>query len=177
MKWVSTASTLPWVFVGRNLRSLTFLYIFMEDLTNRPSSFWEPIDDLVSSFHRHLRLCLHFERMKNARFKNLKIIVPISKLFKLPKYHYKPRTRESAVTINLSYQLESFSSCFGLIQAELNVRILHHTYELLQLSARYKILNTTEHERQDRSDWPSAGNTMEESAYTDKLKHVPTMCF
>jgi hypothetical protein len=33
-----------------------------------PTSFWEPIDGLVSPFHGHLRLCLHFERLKDARF-------------------------------------------------------------------------------------------------------------
>jgi hypothetical protein len=36
-----------------------------------PTSFWEPIDVLVSPFHRHLQLWLHFERMKDARFLDL----------------------------------------------------------------------------------------------------------
>jgi hypothetical protein len=53
--------------------------------------------------------------------------------------------------------------------------LLHH-YELSQRSVRHKILYTTDHERQERSDWPCTGNTMEELAYTDKLKYVPT-CF
>jgi hypothetical protein len=42
--------------------------IFMENLTNHPPSFWEPIDDLVSPFHGHRRFCLHFERLKDAGF-------------------------------------------------------------------------------------------------------------
>jgi hypothetical protein len=74
------------------------------------------------------------------------------------------------------YQLESFSSCFARFESKLNTRSLLHHYTLSQRSARYKILNTAEHERQERSDWPRAGHTMAESTYTDKLKHVPA-CF
>jgi hypothetical protein len=53
--------------------------------------------------------------------------------------------------------------------------LLHH-YELSQRSAGYEILNTTEHERQEKCDWFCTGNTMEELAYMDKMKRVPT-CF
>jgi hypothetical protein len=31
-----------------------------------PTSFWESIHDLMPPFHGHLRLCLHFERLKDA---------------------------------------------------------------------------------------------------------------
>jgi hypothetical protein len=53
--------------------------------------------------------------------------------------------------------------------------LLHH-YQLSQRSAPYKILNTTGHERQERSDWTCTGNMTEESPYTDKMKYVLT-CF
>jgi hypothetical protein len=85
-------------------------------------------------------------------------------------------TRKSIVTISLFYQLESFSSCFAHLEIKPNVCPLLHHYEKAQWSAWYKILNMTEHKWQERSDWPCIGNTMEEPAYTDKLKHVPT-CF
>jgi hypothetical protein len=86
----------------------------------------------------------------------------------------KPCTRERIVIISLVCQLERYSSSFTRLETKLNVRSLLHHYELTQRSARYKILNTTEHELQERSDWPCTGNTMEELAFTGKLKHVPT---
>jgi hypothetical protein len=85
-------------------------------------------------------------------------------------------TRESIVTISLSYHLESFSCCFAHLETKLNVRSMLHHYELSQRSARYKILNMTDHEQQERSHWPCTGNTMEELACMDKLKHAPP-CF
>jgi hypothetical protein len=84
--------------------------------------------------------------------------------------------RDSIVAVSLFYQLKSFSSWLSCLETKLHVHFLNHHYELSQRSARYKILNTTEHERQERNDCPYTGNAMEESPYTDKLKHVP-MCF
>jgi hypothetical protein len=85
-------------------------------------------------------------------------------------------TRQSIVTINLLYQLESFSSRFALLETNLIVRSLFRHYKLSHRSARYKILNTTEHELYEGSSWHSKRNAIEESSYTDRLKHVPT-CF
>jgi hypothetical protein len=87
-----------------------------------------------------------------------------------------PCTRESVVTINLFYQVERFRGWFARLERKRNILSLLHYYERSQRSTRYKILNTTDHERQKRSDWPFTGNTMEESTCKDKLKHVPT-CF
>jgi hypothetical protein len=53
--------------------------------------------------------------------------------------------------------------------------LLSH-YGHYQLLKRLQGTNTTEHEGQERSDWPCGGITMQGSAYMDKLKHVPT-CF
>jgi hypothetical protein len=91
----------------------------------------------------------------------------------VPKYCIplkQPCTRECIFTLSLFHQLESFSNFFARLKTKLNVRSSLHHYELSERSARYKILNTTEHEWQERSDWPRTGNTTEESAYMDKLK-------
>jgi hypothetical protein len=85
-----------------------------------------------------------------------------------------PCTRESIVTASPFYRLESFISCFARLETKLNVLSLFHHYGLSQLSARCKILNTTDHERQERSNWPCTGNMMEELACTDKLEHAHT---
>jgi hypothetical protein len=53
---------------------------------------------------------------------------------------------ESIVAISLFYQLEIFSGCFFSVLKPLLAFLLHQ-YELSERSARYKILNTTEHER------------------------------
>jgi hypothetical protein len=75
------------------------------------------------------------------------------KSFKPFKYHAETRyTRDSIVTISLFYQLENFSRRFARLQTKLNVHSHLYHCEFSQRSARYKILNTTEHERQDRSD-------------------------
>jgi hypothetical protein len=52
------------------------------------------------------------------------------------------------------YQLENFSISFARLETKLNVPSLLHHYELL---LRYKILNTTGHERQYRSDRENDG--------------------
>jgi hypothetical protein len=76
MMWVSVASAHPWDCVGRTFcRSFSSVNLhggFDESSPYwcliHPTSFWESIDDLVSPFHGRLRLYLHFERSKDARF-------------------------------------------------------------------------------------------------------------
>jgi hypothetical protein len=64
-----------------------------------------------------------------------------------------PCTRENVVTKSLFYQLENFSSWFARLETKVSSRSLLYLYELSQRSTRYRILNTTEHERKKRSDW------------------------
>jgi hypothetical protein len=70
--WVSVASAYPWDCVGRTLRrSPSSVNLHGRSIywwLIHPSSFWEAIVHLVSPFHGHLRLCLHFERSKDTRF-------------------------------------------------------------------------------------------------------------
>jgi hypothetical protein len=84
-----------------------------------------------------------------------------------------PCMREIIVTINLFYKLESFGSCFAHLEMKLNVHTLFYHDEFSQRSVWDKIWNTTGHEQQQRSDWTYAGNMMDKSPYTDKLKYVP----
>jgi hypothetical protein len=79
-------------------------------------------------------------------------------------YHSKTHVQEREhCHLKTVLSAESFSSCFAHIETKLNVHSLLHHYELSQQPARYKILNTTEHKRQEGSHWPCTGNMMEES--------------
>jgi hypothetical protein len=78
MMWFSVASAPPWVWVGRTLlRSTSSINLHVGFDESFPywclihlTSVWEPVDDLASSFHGHLQLCLHFERLKDVCFLN-----------------------------------------------------------------------------------------------------------
>jgi hypothetical protein len=69
---VSFVSGHPWVWVRRTWRrsSVNLHGGFDESspywrLIHLPQ-FWEPMDDLVSTFHGHFWLCIHFERLKDV---------------------------------------------------------------------------------------------------------------
>jgi hypothetical protein len=76
----------------------------------------------------------------------------------------------------LALSAGTFSSCSAILETILSYVVIALCFITTncQQSPWCKILNTAEHEREG-SDWP-AGNTFEESAYMDKLKHVPA-CF
>jgi hypothetical protein len=167
--WVSVASARSWVFVGAN-----FAHIFLEDLTKRllvgvwfirhhseslstisPHHFTDIFDCVCIS--RGWRTPLLGSSWRFSRPSSIQIQMPLK----------IPCTRESIVTISLFHQLESFSSCFARLETKLNV---------LSVICTGQNLNTTEHERQERSGLTYTGKTIEESVYMDKLKHVPA-CF
>jgi hypothetical protein len=60
--------------------------------------------------------------------------------------------RDGTVTIRLFHQLESFSSYFAHLKTKLDVHPMLYHCKLSQQSARYKNLNTTDNEQQERSD-------------------------
>jgi hypothetical protein len=76
MRWFPVAFAHPWDCVRRTLRrssSSVNLHGGFEKSSPywcliHSTSFSESIDDLMSSFHGHLRLWLHFEKLKDARF-------------------------------------------------------------------------------------------------------------
>jgi hypothetical protein len=76
--WMKPWHDCPWVCVGRTLHttsSSTNLQWGFDEASPylcliHPTSFWEPIDDLLSQFHGHLQLCLYFARLKEARYFN-----------------------------------------------------------------------------------------------------------
>jgi hypothetical protein len=95
MMWVSVASAHQWDCVGRTLRrsssSVKLRGRFNEQSPYwcliHPTSFWESIDDLASPFHGHFLLCLHFDRLKDARFLIiLKFLIPVFNSFKSFRY-------------------------------------------------------------------------------------------
>jgi hypothetical protein len=145
-----------------------------ETILPLPSSE-ESSDDQLKSIHELFRSCQVLERLLVVHcvrhLQDSHSSPEILHAIQNPVYK-----RESIVTISLYYQLKSFCSCFSRLETKLNFRSSLHHYEPSQRSAGYKILNTTEHERQERSDWPYTGNTTEDSVYMGKLKHVPT-CF
>jgi hypothetical protein len=109
---------------------------------------------LISSFfsiiRRGIRSCQVLERLLvSAEF-----LIP--EIFKaVPKScmpFTNPRTRESIVVISIFYQLENFSSCSVHLETKLSSRSSLYHYELSRGSARYRILNTTEHGRREGSD-------------------------
>jgi hypothetical protein len=109
----------------------------------------ESIDDQFKSIHELFRLCQVFERLLVVHcvrhLRDFHGRPEISHTIKKPVYerehcHHKP------VLSAGKFQ------CFARLETKLNDRSLLHHYELSQRSARYKILNTSEHERQEKSD-------------------------
>jgi hypothetical protein len=76
MTWGSVASARSWVYAGRTLRrpsSSVNLHGGFEESSPycrsiHSPSFWEAIDGLMSQFLGYLRLCLHYQRLKDSRF-------------------------------------------------------------------------------------------------------------
>jgi hypothetical protein len=180
--WVSDASIHPWVSVARTLRNSSSSVNLHGGLINRifiDVSFIRHYSEspLTISYHHFMDICdcvcLSRGWRPLASWIIQKILTPVFKSFKPFRKHSNPvYERDSIVTISLFYQLDSFSSCIASLETKM-FALCSVSKKLLQHSARYKILNTTEHERHERNDWPSTRNMMEESAYKDKVKHVP----